>query len=185
MLELLSAGLGALLMALAIGLIWVTKPWRLFGRAARRKSIQRQVKNALRNVGESATAAEEATKLIRQLQRDAETQRRRADEYFTKIKTMESERDHWQSLYYQVSVEHGNAQELLLAERRENARRMLAAGKQPYADPRVEAAVQAFSDEHSVPARKAAVEAVNSIRLRKDQADDSDNGSAPLPEPAT
>ena len=182
--ELLSAGLGALLMAVTIGLIWLTKPWRLAGRAARRQSLARQVRRALKDVGNSANAAEDATKLIRQLQRDAESQRRRADEYFNKIEVMESERDHWQQLYYQVSVEHGNAQELLLAERRENARRMLAAGKQPYADPRVEAAVQAFSDEHSVPARKAAVEAVNSVRLRKDQADES-NGAEPVLEPAS
>lgn len=70
------------------------------------------------------------------------------------------ERDDWVKRYMQHASEHGNAQSMLMIERDGLIRQLKRLGKTPRLDPRVEAAVQMFSETHLSPAVQANAAAV-------------------------
>lgn len=143
------AVLGAAAMAVFLVALYLARPWLLVQKLSARQQSRKELKAALITIGHTADAQKTLQNAIVEIKQQLLAEQRKASEYFDRISEVLVERDRWKSLYYQQAAEHGAAQDMLLREREQNARSLLALGKQPYLDDRIEAVVREFRDHHS------------------------------------
>lgn len=150
-----SAVMGAVVMALMVLACWYLRPWRLFSMRSLRLQRDREIREALAVVTQSAATTKDAEQAAVWINDELSRERRRSSEYFSKIEEVLKERDEWRKLYYEQAIQHGAAQDMLLSERDVNARTLISLGKQPFVHPSIARVVAAFRDEHVDPVTAA------------------------------
>lgn len=151
-----SALVGALGTGLVVLVVALLRPWRLLrwmGSLGSRRAALEQAEVAMTEAAERTSAL---GVVVDRLREQVANEQRRANELFERIDGVLKERDKWRDLYFEQATQHGAAQELLFNELQAMANRLRKAGVDPTPNPRLQAVMAAFRDEHlSGPAKIA------------------------------
>lgn len=88
--------------------------------------------------------------VVDRLREQVANEQRRANELFERIDGVLKERDKWRDLYFEQATQHGVAQEMLFNELQALANRLRKVGIDPTPNPRLQAVMAAYRDEHLV-----------------------------------
>lgn len=91
----------------------------------------------------------------------AQDERSKRERYFEKISDFERERSRWQKSYYEQSIGHGNAQELMMNTIEGLATQVKALGGRPKIPNVIHAVREEFIGQHELPSREATKKAVS------------------------
>jgi len=78
----------------------------------------------------------------------------KTDRYFEQISVFEKQRDHWQKLYFDQAVGHGNAQSLMMGTIEKLCRDLVAKGARPQVPKVLYTLREEYIQTHELPARE-------------------------------
>lgn len=165
--------------ALACGYV----PALLWARAAGRRE-QRQTMDALAE--RERMLSDHAQALVVQVESAravAQDERARRERYFVQIAAFETQRDEWQKLYYQQSIGHGNAQEMMISWINTLAQKLQALGVRVSLPTALQVLRQEFLTNHEMPSR-VGMEALNAKKALKTEPDPPTEPGLDDPPPA-
>lgn len=122
-------------------------------------------------------------KEVGELTRELKVEQRRAEEFFNRINDAVLERNNWQASYYRESIQHGNAQNLMLGaiERLHLQLSKATGGKIPKVDPIFAELRDQHKEEHVMPA-VAGIAAIKQQLGLETKAPDAVGPKAEVPE---
>lgn len=138
-----------------MGLV-VYRLWRLL---RSRDSHRAELERAEAAMTEAAERTSALGVVVDRLREQVANEKRRANELFDRIEGVLRERDKWRDLYFEQATQHGAAQEMLFGELQAMANRLRKAGVDPTPNPRLQAVMAAYRDEHLARSAKIAEKA--------------------------
>ncbi len=133
----------------------------LIAQAARLNALSEQTfLEGTRLVAEECAALKIEVERAREV---AGTERATRERYFNQISEFERQRTQWQTSYYEQSVGHGNAQDLMMGTIEALARQLQALGQRPKIPSVLHALRSEYQATHEMPAR-AAMEAIEAAK---------------------
>lgn len=124
-------------------------------READDETMRQQTARALEELEAAQVAFTPAMEEAERFASYKETAERRIREYQDAVVELTHERDAWNRRYWDASIQHGNAQSMMMEERQRLIQQVYRAGLKPAVNPKIEAVAADFQAQHADPARAA------------------------------